>query len=104
MKACGLTSPTQRAGLPSKIDVQARVKRSADMHSPSLGHIAYQVNWKRREVGRRGLAVPAGACRTRRRTVRPPPADSVPPLIDAESGESMAVARVVVMVLACGRA
>jgi hypothetical protein len=34
-------SPTQRAGLPPKIDVQARVKRGAEMHSPSLEHIAY---------------------------------------------------------------
>jgi hypothetical protein len=34
-------SPTQRAGLPPKVDVQARVKRSAEEHSPSLGQIAY---------------------------------------------------------------
>jgi hypothetical protein len=34
-------SPTQRAGLPPKVDVQARVKRSAEMHSPSLMDIAY---------------------------------------------------------------
>src|SRR3954469_11063614 len=43
---CGRTavvnrSLTQRAGLPSKIDVQARMERGAEMHSPSLGHIAY---------------------------------------------------------------
>jgi hypothetical protein len=71
-------SPTQRAGLPPKIDVQAYVKGSAEMHSPSLEHIAYQVNWKHRDQLRLALV-----------TVRS--------LIDAESGDlggrSPAVAR-----------
>jgi hypothetical protein len=34
-------SPAQRAGLPPEIDVQARVERGTETHSPSLGHISY---------------------------------------------------------------
>jgi hypothetical protein len=34
-------SPTERAGLPPQIDVQARMEGSAEKHSPSLEQIAY---------------------------------------------------------------
>jgi hypothetical protein len=34
-------SPTERAGLPPQVDVQARVEGSAEKHSPSLEQVAH---------------------------------------------------------------
>jgi hypothetical protein len=34
-------SPTQRAGLPPEIDVQARVERGTEKHHPSVEQISY---------------------------------------------------------------